>query len=169
MLWANRLLPSRLKEGKRNIKLDYSDARVQLLPIKSSSLRVLAESFRWIVKHLNTFSRSAILPTYKKQGTSSWTRLGFTNYHEGGISRRPTLPNANATYDYVHNMLKTMPHDPPFHTEIVAPPLPQNLTTPVWSDLPEIPEEKQDAFIKHLRYALFWKKDFDSISHPTAP
>lgn len=91
MLWLNRMLPVRLKDGSQNVTLDYDDQKVQLLPLKLRSLRVLAERFRWIVKHINTFSRSNIVPSYKKQGTSSLTRLRFTNYHEGGISRRPTL------------------------------------------------------------------------------
>ena len=63
-------------------------------------------------------------------------------------------------------MLKSMPHDPPFHTEIVAPSLPAELSTPEWPALPEVPSIKQDAFIQHVRYALFRKKHFDTIVHP---
>ena len=66
-------------------------------------------------------------------------------------------------------MLKNMPHDPPFHNEIEIPPLPENLTTPAWPALPEIPSDKQEAFVQHVRYALFRKKNFDTIVHPTSP
>ena len=85
MLWANRMLPVRVKDGKKNLTLAYTDDKVKLLPLKARSLRVLSESFRWILKHIQTFSRSKVIPAYKKQGTSSLTRLGFTHYHEGGL------------------------------------------------------------------------------------
>lgn len=88
MLWSNRKPPIRIKDGKSYQILPYDDPKVQLLPINARSLRVLAENFRWIVKHIQTFSRTKIIPTCKKQGTSSLTRLGFTSDHEGGISRR---------------------------------------------------------------------------------
>ena len=38
-----------------------------------------------------------------------------------------------------------------------------------WEGLPEIPGEKQDAFIQHVRYALFRHKKNDTIRHPNAP
>ena len=104
---------------------------------------------------------------YNKQGTSSLTRLGFTNDHEGGVSRRPELPNAESTYGIIHDMLKTMPHDLPFHTDILIPPLPQNPTPPPWPNWPEVNRSKADAFIQHVRYALFRNKDLDAIGHPS--
>ena len=123
MIWSNQYLPIRIKEGTTYQYLAYQDPQVQLLPVKSRSIRVLAENFRWMFKHIQTFSRTKIIPVYKKQGTSSLTRLGFTHDHERGMSRRPQLPNAAETYGTIHTMLKTMPHDPPFHTEILLPSL----------------------------------------------
>lgn len=169
MLWANQVLPIRIKEGKRQVTLQYTDPKVRLLPLKAKSLRVLSESFRWIIKHIQTFSRTKVIPAYKKQGTSSLTRLGFTNYHEGGLSRRPELPNAVLTTTVLHKMLQTMPHDPPFHNEIEVPELPSDLVTPPWPGLSEVPPDKQEAFTQHVRYAMFRHKDFDTIRHPSAP
>lgn len=102
MHWSNQFLPIRLKSGKGYLTLQYNDPQAQLLPVKSKSLRVLAENFRWIVKHIQTFSRQKLIPVYKKQGTTSLTRLEFTSYHEGGVSRRPTLPNPDVTYKYIN-------------------------------------------------------------------
>lgn len=169
MLWSNRYLPLRVKETKGYKYLDFTDPAAQLLPVKSRSVRVLAENFRWIVKHIQTFSRNNLIPRYKKQGTSSLTRLGFTSDHEGGVSRRPRLPNSEATYSYIHQMLKTMPHNPPFHTDFLAPEIPPQPDPPPWPNWPEVTASKRDAFVQHVRYALFKKKDFDSIRHPDAP
>ena len=76
-----------------------------------------------MVKHLNTFSRAKYTPTYSKQGTSSLVRLGFTAYHDADISRRPKIPNASDTSAYMLNLILTLPHNPPFHTEVEIPPL----------------------------------------------
>lgn len=54
MLWSHKMMPVRIKEGKSYLTLAYDDPKVQLLPVKSKSLRVLAENFRWIVKHIHT-------------------------------------------------------------------------------------------------------------------
>ena len=37
-----------------------------------------------------------------------------------------------------------------------------------WPNLPEVSKAKQDAFIQHVRYALFRGKPFDSTQHPDA-
>ena len=160
-------MPIRIKDNKSYKYLAYDDPQIQLLPVKAKSLRILAENFRWVVKHIQTFSRSKIIPTYTKQGTSSLTRLGFTNDHESGISRRPQLPNAVETYSTLHTMLKTMPHDPPFNTDVLLPSLPQNVSPPPWPQWPEVDRNKADAFLQHVRYALYRKKDFDTIAHPS--
>lgn len=166
MLWSNRLLPVRLRHQEFAETVPYHDPKVQLLPVKSRSLRVLAENFRWTVKHLQTFSRTQFIPSYKKQGTSSLTRLGFTPYHEGGISRRPTLPNPVDTYTYLEAMLMNMPHDPPYHTEILPPPLPPDLPHRPWPTWEEIPPQKNEKFLQNMRNALFRKKHYDSVRRP---
>lgn len=66
-------------------------------------------------------------------------------------------------------MLKTMPHNPPFHTDFLAPELPPHPDPPPWPNWPEVTPSKRDAFVQHVRYALFKKKDFDTIQHPDAP
>ena len=55
MLWAGRLLPIKLSVGPHMIAVDSDDRRVQLQPPKKRSLRVLSETFRLIVKHIQTF------------------------------------------------------------------------------------------------------------------
>lgn len=127
MLWSHRVLPVRIRTHDKQETVPYTDTRVQLLPVKARSVCVLADNFRWIVKHIQTFSKTKLIPTYKKQGTSSLTRLGFTAYHQGGLSRRPTLPNVDAAYKFLEQMLLNMPHNPPFHTEIPMPALPDNI------------------------------------------
>ena len=168
MHWTNKLLPIRIKKDKGYHTLQYDDPQVALLPVKTKSLRVLAENFRWIVKHIQTFSRQKYIPAYKKQGTTSLTRLGFTSYHEGGVSRRPVLPNPDVTYTYITQMLNAMPHDPPYHTEILPLALLPNGSPCQQPNLPEVSKGKQDAFIQHVRYALFRGKPFDTIKHPDA-
>lgn len=90
----------------------FGHEKVQMQPLKKGSLRVVADTFRLIVKHVQTFSRSKIMPAYPKQGASSLQKLGFTIYHEGGVACRPILPNADATVDYTHNLVLTIPHEP---------------------------------------------------------
>ena len=168
MHWSNQFLPIRIKKDKGYHTLQYADPQVSLLPVKAKSLRVLAENFRWIVKHIQTFSRQKFIPVYKKQGTTSLTRLGFTSYQEGGVSRRPTLPNPDVTYQYLAKMLNAMPHDPPYHTDIQPLALLTHDPRCPRPNLPEVSKDKQDAFIQHVRYALFRGKPFDSIKHPDA-
>ena len=88
MLWAGRLLPIRVSDKTSADILEYNDPKTAVQPTKMKSVRVLSETFRPIVKHIQTFSRAKILPAYKLQGASSLTRLGFSRYHESGVSRR---------------------------------------------------------------------------------
>ena len=111
MLWAGRSLPSRVAGKTSNEVLEYHDPKTSLQPTKLKSVRVLAETFRLILKHIQTFSRTKIVPAYKLQGTSSLTRLGFSRYHESGVSRHPTLPNAKETYQYLQELVLTIPHN----------------------------------------------------------
>ena len=168
MLWSRRPLPIKLREANKTLLLPYDDPRVSVLPLKQRSVRVLAENFRWIVKHIQTFSRSHIIPQYKKQGSSSLRRLGFTPYHEGGISRRPQLPNAPQMCDFLHGLLQNMPHEPPYHTEIPLPDLPADTAPNPWPVWPEVPADQRDSFLVLIRNATARKKDFDTIRHPTA-
>lgn len=116
MLWAGRFLPVRIQDQNTIIPLEYDNPKIQLQPVKHRSLRVLSETFRLIVKHIQTFSKMKIIPTYKKQGASSLTRLGFSRYHEAGVSRRPVLPNTQDTCLYMQNLSKLNPADTPQST-----------------------------------------------------
>ena len=84
------------------------------------------------------------------------------------MSRRPVLPNSDVTYKYITQMLNAMPHDPPYHTEILPLALLSNGSHCQTPNLPEVSKGKQDAFIQHVRYALFRGKPFDTIKHPDA-
>ena len=166
MLWAQCRLPVRIKENSSNIILPYDDEKTQLLPVKQRSIRILAENFRWIIKHIQTFSKTNIIPQYKKQGTTSLIRLGFTPYHEGGISRRPNLPNVSQTYDFIHDLLSVMPHNPPYNTEVYMPPVPESVHRPTWPNWPEIAADRRENFLQNVRNAHFRKKGFDHFRHP---
>ena len=165
MLWAGRYLPVRIKDKDTNIPLEYADPKIQLQPIKHRSLRVLSKTFRLIVKHIQTFSKTPLIPTYKKQGASSLTRLGFSRYHEAGVSRRPILTSPQ-TCCYIQNMILQIPHNPPCHNEIQPLPLSDCALAPPWPNWPEIHTHKRDKFTQHIQCTMFRKKDFDDIPHP---
>lgn len=166
MLWANRFLPLRIRDGQTNIPVDYHDPRIQLQPIKNRSVRSLSETFRLIVKHIQTFGRTNIIPTYKKQGTSSLTRLGFSRYHEAGVSRRPQLPNPVATMNYLRDLILQILHNPPFHNEVQPLPIPPLADRPLWPEWPEILPAKREKFTQHIRCVMFRKKDLNTVVHP---
>ena len=121
-----------------------------------------------MVKHLNTFSRAKYTPTYSKQGTSSLVRLGFTAYHEADISRRPKIPNASDTSAYMLNLILTLPHNPPFHTEVEIPPLLgvscETLFARTYQKFRSI--GARTVHSDFVWYALFRKNSFDTITHP---
>ena len=166
MLWAGRSLPIRVANKASQEILEYDDPKTSLQPVKLKSVRVLAETFRLIIKHLQTFSRCKIVPAYKQQGTSSLTRLGFSRYHESGISRHPELPNAAETYQYLKDLVLTIPHNPPFHNEILPLPIVPRDDRPPWPNWPEVSMSKREKFTQHIRYYLFRKKNFDLVVHP---
>lgn len=166
MLWSNRPLPIKLRDSSNTVLLQYHDLKVSTLPTKLKSVQVLAENFRWVVKHIQTFSKQTLIPQYRKQGSSSPIRLGFTSYHEGGVSRRPVLPNAEQTCAYLHGMLQTMPHNPPYHTEVDLPTLPSRVSSMAWPSWPEVLDSKRDSFLILVRNAMARKKHFDTIRHP---
>lgn len=166
MLWAGRLLPIRVSDKTSADILEYNDPKTAVQPTKMKSVRVLSETFRPIVKHIQTFSRAKILPAYKLQGASSLTRLGFSRYHESGVSRRPLLPNPTETYKYMQELVLTIPHNPPFHNEILPLPISTNEQSPTWPEWPEVAMNKREKFTQHIRYYLFRKKSFDLVIHP---
>ena len=47
-----------------------------------------------------------------------------------------------------------------------VPKLPESTPIRPLPDLPEIPVSKREAFIQHVRYAMFRKQPLDSIFHP---
>ena len=166
MLWAGRMLPIRIKTGQGSEILEYHETKVTLQPVKSKSIRVLAENFRLILQHIQTFSRVKIIPAYKLQGTTSLTRLGFSRYHESGVSRHPGLLNAIETYRYMQDLVMTINHNPPFHNEIVPLPIPTRLDPPPWPNWPEIAMQKREKITQHVRCYMFRKKSFDEVTHP---
>ena len=166
MLWSAKVLPVRIRTDQTQCVVPFHDPRVAVLPIRARSVRMLADNFRLIVKHIQTFSRTHIIPQYKKQGASSLTRLGFTPYHEGGVSRRPVLPNTQATCAFLDAMILHMPNNPPYHTEIPLPELPSDESSFPWPDWEEVPMPKREKFLQNVRNAHFRKKSFDTIPHP---
>ena len=124
MFWSRRHLPIKIREGKVWNAYSLQDDKVRLLPLKSRSLRVVSESCRYIVKHIQTFSATKIMPVYKQQGASSLTRLGFAMDHRSGISRRPTIPHAIAVYKWFETIMLTLPTNPPFCTDLEVPEIP---------------------------------------------
>lgn len=166
MLWSGWTLPVKIPVDDIQIAYPLTHEKVQMLPLKKRSLRVVAGTFRLIVKHIQTFSRSKIVPVYKKQGASSLQKLGFTAYHEGGIACRPLFPNAGLTSDYLHNLVLNIAHEPPFHSEIPVPPIPDSIAPRPWPNWPEVHPSKRDKFIQQMRVHLFRKKNLDEILHP---
>ena len=140
MLWAGRSLPIRVANKASQEILEYDDPKTSLQPVKLKSVRVLAETFRLILKHLQTFSRCKIVPAYKQQGTSR--------------------------YQYLKDLVLTIPHNPPFHNEILPLPIVSRDDRPPWPNWPEIPMSKREKFTQHIRYYLFRKKSFDLVAHP---
>ena len=59
-----------------------------------------------------------------------------------------------------------MPHDPPYHTEILLPTLPEDLPIRPWPTWDEVPPEKQEKYIQNVRKALFRNKPLDSVRSP---
>ena len=94
------------------------------------------------------------------------TRLGFSRYHEAGVSRRPHLPNPTETMQYLQDLIVQMPHDPPFHNEVQVLPIPERDNKPAWPEWPEIPPHKREKFTQHIRCILFRKKNLDEVAHP---
>lgn len=99
MLWSGQTLPIKIRVDKGWRAYHIDDPKVQMQPPAQRSLRNIAETFRWVVKHTQTFSKSKFLPAYKKQGSRSLVVLGFSTDHEGGIACRPELPNGELTYN----------------------------------------------------------------------
>lgn len=109
MLWSGQTLPVKIRTDKGWHTYPVQGPKVQLLPPNHRSVRNISESFRWGVKHIQTFSQTRFIPTYRKQGSKSLISLGFSTDHEGGIACRPVLPNGQVTYKYFHDFLLTMP------------------------------------------------------------
>ena len=65
-------------------------------------------------------------------------------------------------------MLQNMSHDPPYHTEVEMPALPDSDHAVQWPDWPEVPADKRESFLIQVRNATARKKDFDTIRHPNA-
>ena len=166
MLWAQRYPPIKLKADKVWHAHDIMDPKVQLLPLKNRSMRVICESFRYIVKHLQTFSNTKIVPTYSQQGATSLTRLGFTVDQRCGISRRPHLPNAPDVYKWISDIVLTLPTNPPYHMDFALPSIPAICPPQPWPDWPEIPLPQREGFSRLVRNHMARKKSLDLISFP---
>lgn len=58
MLWSGRFSPIKIQEEGYSQALEYARPKVQIQPLKKRSIRVMAETFRLIIKHIQTFSRT---------------------------------------------------------------------------------------------------------------
>lgn len=166
MFWSGQHLPIKIREGKVWNAYSLQDDKVKILPLKSRSLRVVSESFRYMVKHIQTFSATKIMPVYKQQGATSLTRLGFAMDHRSGISRRPSIPHAIAVNNWLEKIMLTLPHNPPYCTDLEIPVIPTGHDIPAWPAWPEIVLHKREAFARSVRNHMARKKAFDLIHHP---
>lgn len=161
MLWSGSALPVKIRTDK-----GWRDPKVQMQPPAHRSLRNVAESFRWVVKHLQTFSQTKFIPSYRKQGSKSLVALGFSTDHEGGLACRPEPPNGLDTYKYVRDLLLVMPCNPPFHTNVPLLPLQTYTQAQIWPTWNEADYDKQQKFQICARNALRTKKNLDTLNHP---
>lgn len=63
------------------------------------------------------------------------------------------------TYDFLQDLLQTMPHNPPYHTEIEMPTLPPSQTIPTWPSWPEVHEKQREAFRQNVRTVTPFPKE----------
>ena len=166
MLWSGHSLPVKVRTDRGWRAYPVSDPKVMLLPPSHRSVRNLAESFRWIVKHLQTFSQTKFIPSYRKQGSKSLVSLGFSTDHEGGVACRPALPNGEATYKYFHDFLLTMPCPLPYHTNVPLPPTDGYTPETQWPGWQEADADKQQKFQFKVRNSLRTKRNLDVLTHP---
>ena len=72
MLWSGQTLPIKIRVDKGWRAYHIDDPKVQMQPPAQRSLRNIAETFRWVVKHIQTFSKSKFLLSFScKQHFSS--------------------------------------------------------------------------------------------------
>lgn len=149
------MLPVKIRTDKGWRAYPLTDPKVQMMPSSHRSMRNIAESFRWIVKHIQTFSGTKFVPAYKKIGSKSLISLGFSTDHEGGVACHPALPNGLATYRYVHDFLLAIPCNPPFHTNVPIPALDSYMQDPRHGRKPIM---KNSKFQIRVRNAMRTKK-----------
>lgn len=159
MLWSGVTLPVKVRTEHGWRALPIHDSKVKLLPPHHSSLCALAESFRWIVKHIQTFSVSKLVPSYRKQSSKSLISLSFSSDHEGGVACRPQLPNGPATYNiykYVQDLVITNRFTQMFRfCHLIL--LHRKANGPQWQ---KARYEKQNKFQSRVRYAIRTKKSW---------
>lgn len=83
-----------------------------------------------------------------------------------GIARRPTLPYATEVYAWIQGTLLTLPHNPPYHTDIELSMVPSTAPKPDWPDWPEVNLHKRENVSRLVRNHMARKKSFDLINHP---
>lgn len=77
---------------------EVTDPIIQLLLLKERLLRALSESFRWVMTHVQAFTKDLYIPAYSTSGSQSLLLSGFASENTYGIPRRPILPKDLATY-----------------------------------------------------------------------
>ena len=63
-LWSGRYPPTKSKQVLQWHAYDFWDPKAQLLPLKERPWGALAESVRYIVNHIHTFSKHKFIPQY---------------------------------------------------------------------------------------------------------
>lgn len=60
----------------------------------------------------------------------------------------------------------TLPHNPPYNTDLEIPDIPTGHEVPDWPAWPEIMIHKRETFARSVRNHMARKKSFDLINHP---
>lgn len=95
MITTGISLPVPIQHTRWNVEaLDPTDTRVTVLPAHKRSLKLQAETFRLILRHIESFAQIDLIPKYKLQDAKSLERLGFKRQICGGMPYRPVLPNS---------------------------------------------------------------------------
>lgn len=161
--WSQRYPPIKICAGK--IWHAYDENRCKdaiVIPLKNHSLRVVSESFRYMVKHIHTFSSTKLIPTYALQGATCLTCLKFA------MDQRCRIlgdPNCQMQLRFTNGYkILPLPHNPPCHTEIDIPTIPATAPKPEWPAWPEISLPQRESFSRMVRNHTEEKFGFNSPS-----
>ena len=166
MLTTGIRLPIWISHTRWNIEaLDPTDQRIQVLPSHKRSLKLQAEAFRLILRHIEHFAKICLISKYKLQDAKSLERLGFKRQICGCMPYRPIVLKAKETMQAIVSYQSESHQNPSYHTDA---PFSLHNTTPdiVIASYSEIQFQQ--------RYKLEWKVwnakrkniSFDTICDP---